>query len=300
MIDRLLSFSCTFRWRLSLPVVTLGFLFLPLAGDQSFQSRQAFSPPRDVSHAQLPIVFASARYDLSGIRDGDKGVPRIRVSKLPQSLSKTLSRDGRKNLFFKTMLPMILQANERIISERQHLREILARSYNGKRMRTADRAWVLQLANRYKTNPKDVHELLARLDVVPPSLALGQGVVESGWGMDGLAGEKNSPFGHRVSVTEFRPRGGRVQRYKLKTFDSLSAAIEAYVHNINTHPAYEELRKLRAGMRKRGAAINGYHLASGLTKYSELGIIYVRQVQSIIHQNGLTQFDAAFLDHDPS
>mgnify|MGYP003335743538 CR=1 FL=1 len=108
------------------------------------------------------------------------------------------------------------------------------------------------LADRYDTTADKIDELLKRVDIVPPSMAIAQGGVESGWGTSVAARVGNSLFGqiqsvgrHSVAVP-WRPGSGMPQ-----PFSNVGEAAEAYVINLNTHPAYSAFRNERAAMRKR-------------------------------------------------
>ena len=264
-----------------------------LTGDRVSTTECTHIRSVDLLSDDIPLLSASASYDIKAVRKGNASVPRIKVEKL-SSKKEDQNTSTRKDMFLKTMLPMILQVNEAIMADREHLAHLMKRSYT--QLTMSEKMWVARLAQKYKVSPHNMSGLLHRLDMVPPSLALGQSVVESGWGMDGLAEKRKSPFGHRVTVHKSSATGAMKKTYKLKSFDSLYAAVEGYIHNINTHSAYASLRDKRGAMRKQGKTIDGFHLANGLTKYSELGQAYVRKVQNIIRQNDLTSFDKALLN----
>ena len=249
----------------------------------------------DLLADDIPLLAASSTYDINAVRAGRGEVPRIKVTALSSRKPElTDSTPDRKAMFIKAMLPMILQVNEKILADRMYLTKLMKRSYI--QLTDHEKAWVAHMAQRYKVPSPNMRDLLNKMDIVPPSLALGQSVEESGWGLSDVAAEKNSPFGQRVSVHKTAADGTTEKLYKLKTFNSLYAAIEGYIHNINSHGAYEGLRNKRKAMREQGKTISGYHLADGLTKYSELGRVYVRKVQNIILQNELTAFDKATLN----
>ena len=135
-----------------------------------------------------------------------------------------------------------------------------------------------------------------RVDVVPPSMAIAQGGVESGWGTSVAARVGNSLFGqiqsvgrHSVAVP-WRPGSGMPQ-----PFSNVGEAAEAYVINLNTHPAYSAFRNERAAMRNRGESPDGYQLVWQLLRYSEMGGEYVRFVRLIMRENSLADFDRARL-----
>jgi Bax protein len=78
-------------------------------------------------------------------------------------------------------------------------------------------------------------------------------------------------------------------------FTNVGEAAEAYVSNLNTHPAYAAFRNERAAMRQRGEKPDGYRLVGQLVKYSELGQQYVGFVRQVMREDKLTDFDRAKL-----
>jgi Bax protein len=65
------------------------------------------------------------------------------------------------------------------------------------------------------------------------------------------------------------------------------------MYNLNSHPAYRELRQIRQQLRASGKDINGYALAAGLEKYSAQGQVYIELIRDLIEQN-----EWALLDSD--
>ena len=57
--------------------------------------------------------------------------------------------------------------------------------------------------------------------------------------------------------------------------------------NLNSHPAYEPLRKIRAELRAAGKPITSLALADGLRSYSERGGSYVETLKGIIRVSDL-------------
>ena len=80
--------------------------------------------------------------------------------------------------------------------------------------------------------------------------------------------------------------------HEIQKFDSVGDAIEAYVHNLNTHRAYSTLRDKRYSLLKEGKSPSGSDLAITLTEYSERGAIYGQEVASLIRYNKLEEFDS--------
>jgi Bax protein len=243
---------------------------------------------------ELAGVFREVSYSLADVRQGE-AVPPIKLDKVPDDLG---SKDGniRKVLFITALLPVVLEVNQRVLAERDELLYLRDRLRSGTGISPVERIWLEQLADRYDTTTDDLDELVRRVDIVPPSMAIAQSGVESGWGTSFAAREGNALFGqiqsvgqHAVSVS-WRPGNGMPQ-----PFASVGEATEAYVINLDSHPAYAAFRNERAAMRARGQSLDGYHLVGQLARYSELGQSYVRFVRQVIRENDLGDFDKAKL-----
>ena len=62
----------------------------------------------------------------------------------------------------------------------------------------------------------------------------------------------------------------------------------------------EELRRLRAEMRARGAALDPLALAAGLGPYSQRGDAYVAEIRGMIVVNGLDALAGVALEDEPA
>ena len=127
-------------------------------------------------------------------------------------------------------------------------------------------------------------------------MAIAQSGIESGWGTSFAARTGNALFGqiqavgrHAVAVP-WKPGAGMPQ-----PFTNVGEAADAYVTNLNTHPAYAAFRTERAAMRERGETPDGYRLIGQLLRYSELGQQYVGFVRQVMREDKLTDFDKARL-----
>ena len=78
-------------------------------------------------------------------------------------------------------------------------------------------------------------------------------------------------------------------------FRVLQASVKAYQRNLNTHSSYKDFRSARAELRDAGKKLDSLILSNYLDKYAETGKEYVKILQKIIKQNGLTDFDDAKL-----
>jgi Bax protein len=233
---------------------------------------------------RLEIAFSRLGYRLDAVGQGGAEVPPVFLSTVPTDMSELTDPDTRKAVFLRVMLPLVLAVNDEILAERRRLMEIVELRQRGSLPSAADEAWLAALAERYGADARaELHLLLRRVDAVPPSLALAQAAVESGWGTSRLVRRDNNLFGHTDS------EGG------LRAFGNLHEAVRAYAHNLNTFRAYEKLRRSRATARSRGAFPDGNILAVELSSYSERGRAYIDDIRSVIRVNGLMQLDHARL-----
>jgi len=250
---------------------------------------------------ELAGFFRDVSYTLNDVRQGF-AVPPIKVERVPDDLG---SKEGseRKLLFITALLPVILEVNQRVLAEREQLARLRDRMIGegSEALSLFDRAWLQQLAGRYEINAEQIDrgfldELMRRVDIVPPSMAIAQSGIESGWGTSFAARAGNALFGqiqsvgqHTVSVS-WKPGAGMPQ-----PFANVGEAAEAYVVNLNTHPAYVAFRAERAAMRERGETPDGYRLIGQLLRYSERGAGYVQFVRQVMREDSLTDFDKAKL-----
>lgn len=248
-------------------------------------------------------------YALAAVRGGAVAVPRHFAAELPEALQVAT---GAREPFLSTMLPIILRANEVILTARARLRALAAARDAGRPFSRRQRQWLSRLAARYRLAPEDIAGLMVRVDAIPPSLALAQAAVESSWGRSRFAREGNALFGLRSwakrkgqalfglgfwsggegLVPTERRQGAR---FTVKRYRAPLGSVHGYMHTLNTHPAYAELRRRRAAMRAGGQHLDGRLLAPALLAYSEKGGEYTDLIATVIRQNQLWQFDTVQL-----
>jgi len=249
---------------------------------------------------ELASFFREQSFTLTDVRLG-AAVPPLKVERVPDDIDK---KDGgeRKVLFISALLPVILDVNQRVMIDREQLVQLRDRvSEDASSLSAFDRVWLQRLAERYEMpidqiDVAQLDQLLRRVDVVPPSMAIAQSGIESGWGTSFAARNGNALFGqiqavgqHAVAVS-WKPGAGMPQ-----PFANVGEATEAYVINLNTHPAYAAFRNERAAMRDRGETPDGYKLIGQLLRYSERGLGYVQFVRQVMREDRLADFDTAQL-----
>lgn len=233
-------------------------------------------------------------YDLAAVKAGLSPAPRLELDQVPDALTALGAGDARKEAFVSVVLPLVLQVNEEIAQARSRVITLSRYLEAGQALPRAERHWLESQFARYKVAYGDFPRLLRRLDVVPPSLALAQAAIESGWGSSRFAREGNALFGQwtwNASAPGIEPLDrAQGKTHRIRAFDSPLAAVRAYVRNLNTHGAYAGLRQLRETQRNSGR-LDSRDLAEGLAAYSEKGSDYVDLVREIIRVNGLDAFD---------
>ena len=98
-------------------------------------------------------LFHSREYRIETVRSGETAVPRLVLTDLPTGMTALEKSDDRKALFVKTLLPLILMANERIGQDRDRLRRLHVVKQGGQTLAPQDRRWLAELAGRYGLKP---------------------------------------------------------------------------------------------------------------------------------------------------
>lgn len=252
-----------------------------------------------LSVAEARALWDDHGYRLQRVTTGGAGVPRLYLEAVPNDLRALRDAQVRKNVFLRTVLPLVLRVNEEIAADRARLRDLAGRLAEGGAASAEEAAWLADLAAYYKLETPDVPLLLKRVDVVPPSLALAQAAAESGWGTSRFAREGNALFGQWTTNPDVRglvplDRAGEAT-HRVRAFDTLLEAVRAYARNLNTHRAYAGFRCERHKQRTKGLSPDGYRLAGTLLAYSERGPDYVETLRLIMRVNDLTALDDARL-----
>lgn len=231
---------------------------------------------------ELKHVFRQWDYDLSKVKSEGK-VPHLYLAKLPRDMKK--QKKASNPTFIQVLLPHILKVNEQILKDRKSLLAMQERQKQGKHLTYSEKMWLQKLASEYRCKSTKISSLLVHVDIIPPSLALAQGMLETGGGRSYAALNKNSPFGYMATKT------------KVQAFESLYHSVKAYMTNLNRHKAYGSFRLARAALRKGNNNPCGHKLAVHLTKYSERGEAYTKDLQGLIKKLKLGEYDPLVLDN---
>jgi Bax protein len=240
---------------------------------------QAISQPvQATQNAQTTDAVAQAKIQAEPQKTQDNPNFPAELKGLDAKDAKT-----RVSTFTRVVLPLIDAENAEIRKQRQALVQLSKQ----KSLTKAQASWIEGMKDYYKAD--SLRDLVAKVDIVPRSMALAQAAVESGWGQQPLAQQANVFYGQKT----FDPNApSAVGQYgeKYRAFDSPEDSVRAYMRNLNTHPAYEPFRLARAELRSKNRPLQGAQLVKSLGSYSTKGG-YGQQLHSIIQGRGLNKLD---------
>lgn len=215
------------------------------------------------------------------------------VTEVPDFSIYTDVRD-KKQAFFSYLAPIVQAENNKISTTRETVIALQASFIEQASLTNTQLKQLQRIAKDYNVtvDTNDLEAtfgvLLRRVDVVPEALVLVQAANESGWGTSRFAREGLNFFGQWC----FRKGCGLVpdarsddMSHEVRKFASVNASVRSYLRNINTHPAYFDLRRIRAEKRQANADILALDLTTGLLSYSERGEDYVHELNSMIRVN---------------
>lgn len=202
----------------------------------------------------------------------------------------------RKQLFFSFVDNHLQEVNQSIVEIRNKLLALDEKE----QLRYAEKMFIDQLARNYhiiteqkpiKSEQQIIEELLLMVDQIPPALVLAQAASESAWGTSRFAKKANNYFG----IWCFTRGCGLVpnqrnqeQVHEVKSFTSVKQSIRYYVKLLNSSDSYQQLRQIRATL-KQNNSLSAQALLPGLSKYSERGEDYIKDISAIIRFNKLDE-----------
>ena len=202
---------------------------------------------------------------------------------------------SKKKAFFDFMRPIVQAENDQVMQVRKRLIDIKrGLDKTGRRPSGDDLAFLKRIADEYGVDFADPHasaswsHLLAKVDSVPLRLVLAQSANESSWGTSRFARKGLNFFGQwcfKKGCGLVPARRGKGQHHEVRVFRSVNASVAAYLKNINTGRVYAGLRKIRSQLRKKGEPVTAHQLAGGLSRYSERGQAYVKEIRAMIRVN---------------
>ena len=246
----------------------------------------------DFTTDDLNKIFDKQKYYISSVRD-KKLVPNISINKFPKDFNLISSTKDKKSLFIRSLLPLIISENNKIIEANKRIKKIDNNTFEY--IARDDALWLKKQFKNYKVKSHHIDDLIAKVDIIPVSIALAQAAIESGWGTSRFVAEGNALFGQ---WSWFKGSGiipkkrDSDETYEIKSFENLRQSVAAYMKNLNSHNNYSEFRVVRNNYRINNVEINSLNLLNFLSNYAE-NIEYSKILEKIIEKNNLQEFDRA-------
>ena len=220
------------------------------------------------------------------------------ISELPDDFSEIQDVPTKKKLFYLVTLPLIYNTNTSIMQERRMVINI-EKKFARKELNKNETDEIIRLSKKYKLdyseiNTKLFRKLKQRINIIPVSLALGQAIIESGWGQSRFATEGNALYGQWTTSEDkgIIPQDRDEDKtHAVLKFKNLSESVEAYMFNINTHQAYYNFRVIRRIDERIKYTDPISMKVKYLAAYAEIRDKYVDKLELIIASNNLQEFD---------
>ena len=218
----------------------------------------------------------------------------IVFSSLPEDFMTVEPASARKELFVKTILPIIFFENEKVLEERNKILEWWTATEGDLIKRDYWPDWLENISTKYSYEGENIGDLLMSVDIIPISLAVSQAAIESGWGTSRYAREGNAVFGqytYKKDLGILPKERPEEENFLIRKFQTISDSTASYIKNLNTHNAYKGFRENRKKIRMNGEKISGMSLVKYLVNYSERKEDYIKDIEQMIQDNDFQDFD---------
>ena len=273
---------------------TLGLRFNPNSLNLDDKYKNSKISSRNFFGKEIAIAWSNNFIDQIKI---EKRVPRVYFTQLPSDLN-TYDVSHKKKIFISIMLPLLLNGNEKVSIERSNVIKFFKLG-EFKKLKKTCRKYKIKIIDCNNINSLNnvkleslKNLLLNRINVFPISMMLAQAIIESGWGSSRFAQKGNALFGQWTwdKKRGISPAGIDKPNFAVKSFKNLQASVDAYILNLNTHPAYLKLRNYRK-LIGNSQNFEGQKFSRYLDKYAIIGFQYVKKINSMIKKNDLENFN---------
>ena len=300
-------------------IIILIWHFLPSSSDLLLVKEQSFGQKQDATlvaeekSKPTPVEPAKSVKTEIDVAETIQQIAKTPVTKnestvLQEKATSTQAPDFssikdvrlKKKTFFEFMYPRIVKANEKVARERAEIERLKKQWIKNKQLTSEEQKTFSFYEKKYREDKNKldtlskINHLLVKVDKVPASLILAQSANESAWGTSRFAKHGNNYFGqwcYRKGCGLVPSQRDDGSTHEVAKFGSVQKSVEEYIYNINVSRSYKDIRKLRQKMRNEGKSLDSLKLASGLSRYSERGKAYVKEIQSMIRFNKLQRYD---------
>jgi len=267
-------------------IILLGILLSPLLHAHGFKSWK-----------ELQIYYKKNDLQLDTLTRKQLEFLPI-LESIPPDFAELQDVATKKKLFYLIALPIIYKSNLLILEDREMVINI-EKKFSRTDLNENEKNEVIRLSQKYKLDYSDINlklfkQLKQRINIIPISLALGQAIIESGWGQSRFALEGNALYGQwttneqRGIIPEERDEN---KSHAVLKFENLEKSVQAYMYNINTHGAYYSFRVVRRIAERVQYTDPISAKVKFLAAYAEIGDEYVDKLELIIESNNLRDFD---------
>ena len=318
-MHKLLNFIC-------LPFFIAGLIFLS-NGLLGYNSYKIYIESNTKTSSQINNLYSEKEITLKGppvsevlsdkifVKIRNKPINPILISNIKiknNTFENTYLSDtdfdylnSNKKEFVKTVLPIIINENQKIIVTREFLNDLKIKLQTFKTINNNEISKLNKIAKKFNIKYSNKHkldlieEILANVDIIPNSIALAQAAIESGWGKSRFAKEYNALFGEYTydqnkGVVPLEREHG--DKHLIKSFTSYNNSVSSYFKNINSHNAYKEFRDVRNIMRSKNNFSNISLLLNKLNAYAEDNN-YVSNLHLVIEKNNFNKFDSKIISY---
>ena len=120
---------------------------------------------------EMVEIFEAQDFTIENFVNG-KSKKLVIFSALPDDFMKLEPIDFRKQIFIKTILPIVYVENKKILLKRKKILEWWTETEGEFVSREVWPDWLKKLCNEYDYNEENLGDLLMRVDIIPISMAL--------------------------------------------------------------------------------------------------------------------------------
>lgn len=217
---------------------------------------------------------------------------------LPEEYYDIKDVNEAKDYFLSHIYKLVQKENKLILQEQEFVKNYLSSNILNIDFNSPSFHKLLEIKRKYKIKSLySYEEYQKKIDIIPPSLALAQAAIESGWGKSRFVKEANNMFGHWT----YDPKFGMIPKQRklgashfIRVFHTLEDSISAYMLNLNRNFAYKSFQEKRFEQRRKNQTPDGLTLSQTMLNYSGIAQEYLKILKDIILSNELQNFDRKF------
>ena len=240
-----------------------------------------------LSSPQGKIIRPQTKAEVASLYDGITmiTVPHLFIDTLPADW--TIQTTADKTLFMKIITALILRTNEQILNERTALRLLQEKYMKEIPWNQNETAFFDYLVKKYdavlkKNTAGKLAELIDKVNIIPPSLAVAQAIMFTNWGTK----NQSAPYGEYGWINE--------TAYEPLQFDSLIQATDSFALQLNSRSQLLQFREIRRRLipyeRTRELGVD---LLDNMAQFMSFDEHYVKKLANAYNQGLIKELDHA-------